>query len=91
MSNSYDKLSATVPDWLKSLPEGQYTINDIIKITKASRGNIFMRLEKLKVKKKIVRKEHLWTNVYDWRGAKYYIQEEFKRKMKEMEAYGSEI
>lgn len=81
------KVKNNVPNWLLKVPEGFYTIKDLQEITKQSRINIWIRLNSLEVSfKKVVKNEakKYASNLYEWKGAKFYLLKQFDEKLEKI-------
>ena len=82
------KTKDNVPDWLLHIPAGLYSTLDLIKITNHTRFNIWARMNALGVDVEKVKQKgsgHYAVNMYNWKGAKFYIQKQFDDKINKMD------
>jgi len=84
------KTKDNVPDWLLNIPPGLYTTMDFMRLTKHTRFNIRARMMALCVDVEKVKQKgsgHSAVNMYNWKGAKFYLQKQFEDKINKMEDY----
>lgn len=82
------KTKDNVPDWLLHLPAGLYSTVQLMEITKHTRFNIWARMNALGVDVEKVKQKgsgHYAVNMYNWKGAKFYIQKQFDDKINKMD------
>lgn len=77
-------LTFTIPKWLLNVPPGEYSLKELVRLTGASRHNIYMRLETLGVVKAHKRIDIFWMNIYTWEGAEFYLEKGFKTSINQV-------
>ena len=61
-----------VPKWLKKLPPGQYTVNEVSKITGGTYANICQRFKVLELPRHPIKLGNFKLIKYEWIGFEQY-------------------
>jgi hypothetical protein len=69
-----------IPEWLKPLKKGLYTISEICEITGYKYNNVYKRLRYFEVEPCLVKVEDKKVIKYKWEGHQFYTEKFNKEK-----------